>query len=144
MMRLFPAVAACAIFAAVPAPAETIYKCSTDGKVSYGDRPCTTGTSTELKVAAPAPDLETMARMARQITLAQQLTARDDARTLREEQAIDRARRSAAAQKRKCERLQLRHRWAVEDVRSAAAKAGAAARVKARRQQEAMALECAR
>ncbi|MDQ2820505.1 MAG: DUF4124 domain-containing protein [Pseudomonadota bacterium] len=121
-----------------------MYKCSTDGKVSYGDRPCTnaTGTATEMKVAAPERDMETMARMARQIALAQQLTNRDDARALREEQAAERAQRSAASRKVKCDRLRLRQRWANEDVRAAAPKKGAAASIKARRQMENMALEC--
>lgn len=143
-MSLHQAVAACAMLAAAAASAsaETVYKCTVDGKVSYGDRPCSTGMATELKVATPERDVETMARMARQIALAQQLTARDDARLLREEQAAERARRTAASHKAKCDRLRLRHRWAVEDVRSAAAKKGAAAEVKARRQSEAMALEC--
>ncbi len=150
MMQFIPMMAACAICVSASASvsaataAATMYKCSTDGKVSYGDRPCTnaTGTATEMKVAAPERDMETMARMARQIALAQQLTNRDDARALREEQAAERAQRSAASRKVKCDRLRLRQRWANEDVRAAAPKKGAAASIKARRQMENMALEC--
>jgi hypothetical protein len=141
-MRLHQALAACAVLASTAAAADTIYKCTVDGKTSYGDRPCASGTSTELKVSAPERDIETMARMARQIALAQQLTARDDARALREEQAAERARRSAASQKSKCDKLRLRHRWALEDARTAADKKGTAATTRARRQAEAMALEC--
>lgn len=150
MMQFIPMMAACAICVSASvsvsaaAAADTMYKCSTDGKVSYGDRPChnATGTATEMKVAAPERDMETMARMARQIALAQQLTNRDDARALREEQAAERAQRSAASRKVKCDRLRLRQRWANEDVRAAAPKKGAAASIKARRQLENMALEC--
>lgn len=146
MMRFNPMVAACAICISVSAPAaaDTMYKCAADGKLSYGDRPCTKGTATEMKVAAPERDIETMARMARQIALAQQLTNRDDARALRAEQAAERAERSAAARKIKCDRLRLRQRWALEDASTAAPKKGAAASIKARRQAESMALECPR
>ena len=142
MMRFNPMVAACAICVSLSAAADTMYKCAADGKVSYGDRPCSSGTATEMKVAAPERDVDTMARMARQIALAQQLTNRDDARALRAEQATERAERAAASRKTKCDRLRLRQRWALEDVRAAAPKKGAAATVKARRQSEVMALEC--
>jgi hypothetical protein len=146
MIRFIPMMAAYAICisSSSSAAADTMYKCAVDGKISYGDRPCSTGTATEMKVAAPERDIETMARMARQIALAQQLTNRDDARALRAEQAAERAERSAAARKIKCDRLRLRQRWALEDARTAAPKKGAAATVKARRQTESMALECPR
>jgi len=145
MWRLFPAVAACAVFAS--ASAQTIYKCSVNGTLWYGDRPCTTGVASELAVTpAPPPDPDTIARLARQHALAQQLIKRDAARDYRDEleaeRELQRARRAASAHKLKCDRLRLRQQWAQEDVRSAADKSAAKARVKARRQGEAMALEC--
>jgi hypothetical protein len=145
MKRLFPAVAACAVFAS--APAQTIYKCTADGTPSYGDRPCAIGPSHELSVTpAPAPDPETLARLARQQALALQLMQRDAARDVYDEREVQReqqrARRAANAHRLKCERLRLRQQWALEDVRRAADKRAENAQIKARRQREAMALEC--
>ena len=145
MWRLFPAVAACALFAT--AQAQTIYKCSVNGTLWYGDRPCTSGVASELAITpAPAPDPETIARLARQQLMAQQLMKRDAARDYHDEmeaaRELQRARRAASAQKLKCDRLRLRQQWAQEDVRSAADKSADKARIKARRQGESMALEC--
>jgi hypothetical protein len=145
MLRLFPAVAACAVFAS--AAAQTMYKCTEGGTLAYSDRPCTTGVSRELHIApAPAPDPDTMARLARQHALALQLMQRDAARDVFEEREAkreqERARRAANAQKLKCDRMRLRQQWAQEDVRRAAQKTAETAHIKARRQQEAMALEC--
>jgi len=139
MMKLFPAVAACAVLAS--ASAQTIYKCAVDGKLSYSDRPCASGAATEL-APPPAPDHETAARLARQSALAMQLTQRDAARAQQEERALQRARRAAAGQKLKCDRLRLRQQWAQEDLRSAESKTRAGAQLRARRQSEALALEC--
>jgi hypothetical protein len=145
MLRLFPAVAACAIFAS--APAQTMYKCTEDGTLAYRDRPCRTGPSYEMAIRpAPAPDPETLARLARQHALALQLMQRDAARDVYEERELkreeQRARRAASAHKLKCERLRLRQQWAQEDVGRAAPKTAETAHVRARRQQQAMALEC--
>ncbi|HEX8478049.1 MAG TPA: DUF4124 domain-containing protein [Telluria sp.] len=145
MWKLFPAVAACAVFATVHA--QTIYKCSVNGALWYGDRPCTAGVASELAVTpAPPPDPDTIARLARQHALAQQLIQRDAARDYHEEmeaaRELQRARRAASTHKLKCDRLRLRQQWAQEDVRGAADKSADKARIKARRQGQAMALEC--
>ena len=145
MWKLFPAVAACAVLATVHA--QTIYKCSVNGALWYGDRPCTAGVASELAVTpAPPPDPDTIARLARQHALAQQLVRRDAARAYYDEmeaaRELQRARRAASSQKRKCDRLRLRQQWAQEDVRGAADKSAGKAQVKARRQGQAMALEC--
>lgn len=145
MLRLFPAVAACAVFAS--AVAQTMYKCTEGGTLAYSDRPCTTGPLRELHIApAPVPDPETIARLARQHALALQLMQRDAARDVYEKRELkreeQRARRAASAHKLRCDRLRLRQQWAQEDVRRAAQKTADTAHLKARRQQEAMALEC--
>ena len=141
MNKLLPAVAACAVLAS--ASAQTMYKCMVDGKPSYGDRPCTNGVASELALApTPAADPDTAARLARQHALAQQLTLRDVLADAAERQEQQRARRAAASQKIKCERLRLRQQWAREDVRSASKNASASFERKARRQAQAMALEC--
>jgi hypothetical protein len=142
-MNTLPAVAVCAVLASALASAQTIHKCVIDGKPSYGDRPCTSGTATAMAVApTPAADPETAARLARQHALAQQLTLRDVLADAAERQEQQRLRRAAAGQKIKCDRLRLRQQWAREDVRSASKNTSAALERKARRQAQAMALEC--
>lgn len=142
MTRLIPTLAACAAFSC--ASAQTIYKCTVDGKPAYGDRPCTAGAVTELAMPpAPAPDPETAARLARQRVMAMHPSERE----LREERAaereLQRVRRAAASQRIKCDRLRLRHQWTQEDVRRAGSRASTAILTKARRQAELIALECA-
>jgi hypothetical protein len=143
MLKLFPAVAATAVYATVLscALAQTVYKCEANGKLSYSDRPCDFGAVTRMP-NAPAPDPETRARLARQRELAAQLTERDTARAYLEDLDLARARRAAIALKLKCDRLRLRQQWAQEDARGAASKSRATAQVKARRQAQSMALEC--
>ena len=149
MNKFLPAVAACAVMAS--ATPQTIYKCVLDGKASYGDRPCTSGVASALAVTpAPAADAVSADRLARQHALAQQLTLRDVLADAAERQEQQRVRRAAASQKLRCERLRLRQQWASEDARIAGnssssgskSSGGSAAARKARRQAQAMALEC--
>jgi hypothetical protein len=140
MNKFLPVVAACAVLAS--ASAQTIHKCVVDGQPSYGDRPCANGVASELAVTTPAPDPAMPERLARQHALAQQLTLRDVLADAAERQEQQRARRAAASQKAKCDRLRLRQQWAREDARTAPQKSSAAAERKARRQAQAMALEC--
>lgn len=127
------------------AMAGTIYKCVEDGTASYHDRPCGAD-AVALRVqaaAAPAPDA--LERLARERAMLQQI---EDARAARaQQQARERARvqRAALAERRRCDKLRLQHRWADEDLRRAG-RAGLEtaqqARIKARRQAEALAVEC--
>lgn len=126
-----------------PACAQAVYKCSADGIISYGDRPCETGASARLPVpSAPAPDPgATQLRNREQVHLArleQQRFARD-AREERERARFDRA---AAAHARQCARLRMRARWADEDLAREAGKREEALRTRARRQHEVLGLEC--
>lgn len=143
MLKLFPAVAATAVYATIfsCASAQTVYKCAADGKFSYSDRPCDFGVVTPLPQPA-APDPETRARFARQQALAAQLAERDTARAYLEDLDLARARRAANTLKLKCDRLRLRQQWAQEDARGAATKSRANAQTKVKRQAQSMALEC--
>jgi hypothetical protein len=143
MLKLFPAVAATAVYATIfsCAAAQTVYKCAAGARVTYSDRPCDFGIVTPMPQAA-APDPETRARFARQQALAAQLTERDTARAYLEDLDLARARRAATALKLKCDRLRLRQQWAQEDARGAASKSRTNAQTKAKRQAQSMALEC--
>ena len=150
MFRVIAVLAACAL--AQPALAQAVYKCTTEGKIEYRDRPCEHGDAVQLHVpnapqAGPAQeadqhDRETLLQL-QKLRLAQEqhdermrLTAAREARAeSREERALD-------TQRRKCDRLRLRQKWADEDLARLSGAAAEAARVKARREAETLAVEC--
>ena len=131
-MRLFPLLAACLLTNAL---ADPVYKCTQDGRTSYSDRPCAHGKPVELPPAVGIrPDG------------AESVTTRD-ARTLLELEKLRIARakeqaRAAGAHRKQCARLNLRKRWAEDDVARLAGRAKVAAQRRAQRATEALAVEC--
>jgi hypothetical protein len=124
------------------AGAQTIYKCTTDGKVSYGEQPCTAGKTMQLAVP-PAPSGEqAAAALERDKARLAALQKERAAVNAREERDRERSARGAAATRQKCERLRLQVKWADEDAARAGKEAATAARLKARRQAEALAVQC--
>jgi hypothetical protein len=130
--------------------AQTVYKCSADGKPSYSDRPCAHGPSVALPPPAAGvapPEAGAVAtRDARTLLELEKLRmARDkeQAQAQREQQKLARA---ASARRKTCDKLRLRRKWAEEDLARAQThakpEAREAARLKARRQAEALAVEC--
>jgi hypothetical protein len=136
--------------AAPAGAAQSVYKCSSGGKVSYGDRPCAGGTGMRLPppdVGVTPPEASAVAtRDARTLLALEKLRIareaaqeKDDARA---RQAEARSARAAQAGRKRCDKLRLRHKWAGEDLARAGAGAQDAARRKLHRQAEALALEC--
>jgi len=124
------------------AAAQTVYKCSSGGKVSYGEQPCAGGKGT-LLAPPPAPDTGAAAAQLKQEKA--RLAALQNERALRDtrdEKDSERAARAAAAAQRKCARLRLQGKWAAEDAARAGKAAAPGARLKAQRQAEALAVEC--
>ena len=124
------------------AAAGTIYKCKEAGRTSYHDQPCGHGAVAMNVQATPAPAPEALQRLARERALLQEI---EDARSAREEQAARegaQAKRAAAAARRRCDKLRLRQKWAGEDRARLTGAALDAARVKARRDVENLAVEC--
>lgn len=145
MTKFMAAMVACVV-AYVAAPsvfAGTIYKCNIGGKIAYGDQPCAGGAGTELAIqAAPPVDPAAAERLAgdKLRLLAMEKTRAAD--ELREERERQRAAKAYQAQKQKCDRLRLKQKWVEEDLGRARGDAVAAARQKAQRQAEALAVEC--
>ena len=142
-MRTCTLVVLCA--AAMTAHAQTVHKCTVDGKVSYSDQPCsdTAAAKAVLNVpAAPAADPDAVKSLRQQKKQADTLEKARLKRQEKDEREDAAAGRAAAAQRKKCDKLKLTKRWADEDARSATGKAADPARLKARRAGEAMALEC--
>jgi hypothetical protein len=125
------------------AGAQTVYKCSVDGKVSYEQTPCAGGKSVELNVpAAPAQsaaDAATLARQRRQGDKMEQDRLRREAS---DERAQARAAQAGAARRKKCAGLELERKWAAEDARAASYQNADKAKLKARRAAEKLAVEC--
>ncbi|WP_317205500.1 DUF4124 domain-containing protein [Janthinobacterium sp.] len=125
------------------ASAQTVYKCVSDGKTSYGTTPCPSGRGVALDVPPPpAPAPDAAAALARDEKTATRLRAERLRREAREDSAQARAGKAAAARRKKCAALALRQKWAAEDARGAGEKTATKARVKARRAAEKLALEC--
>ena len=147
-MRILFLFIACVLCQA--ASSATIYKCRDGGQVSYNDRPCS-GAGAALTVPdAPPPDPATQERLERQRATVLQLEKARLTETAREEREFERARRTSLAERKRCDRLRLQRQWADEDLARqrlagndpAKAAAGEAARLKAKRQADTLALEC--
>jgi hypothetical protein len=148
MLRTLPFFALCLLGASLHA--QTVYKCSADGKTSYSDRPCAHGASTPMP--APPAGISAAATLGPQggdartlLELEKMRMAREkrERNAAREERTQQREARAAQARRQKCDKLRLRHKWAEEDLaRTIHGPAHDAAQRKARRQAETMAVEC--
>jgi hypothetical protein len=145
MMRLLFLSAACLLSAAVQA--QSVYKCTLEGKTSYSDRPCAEGASKALP--PPPAGISPADTMGPQGGDARTLLALEKARIAREKEAAKQEAaqakqdRAFQAKRQKCDRLRLRHKWTEDDLaRSVHGPKQEAARLKARRQREALAVEC--
>ncbi|RZA33706.1 MAG: DUF4124 domain-containing protein [Lysobacteraceae bacterium] len=131
--------------ASQPAMAGTIYKCVEGGTIAYHDRPCAANAVALRVQGAPAPAPEALERLARERAALRQI---EDARASQEKHAQQQARegarvqRAALAQQRRCDKLRLQRKWADEDMRRAGRDEAQQASIKARRQAEALAVEC--
>jgi hypothetical protein len=129
--------------------AQPVFKCTEDGKVSYGQAPCSSGKTTELDAPAAAGSgdgghelLRQKALLAKLIkereavekadALAQRAAARQDARSAT----------NAAARRQRCDKLRLQKKWLDEDLARTAGPATEPLKLKVRRQAEAMAVQC--
>jgi hypothetical protein len=134
------AMALCAL--AQGAAAQTVYKCSVGGKVSYAEQPCAQGKTTAL-APPPAPSgAGAAAALERDKARLAALQKERGAAEAREERDMQRAAKPAAATRRTCDRLRLQSKWAEEDAARADKEKAAGARLKARRQAEALAVQC--
>ena len=140
MLRQLSVLTTCALCQA--AAAGTIYKCVEGGRIHYTDRPCR-GAGTELAIpAAPVADADALARLERNRATLLELEKLRVTRELREERESIRARRENTALRKRCDKLRLQHKWAEEDQRRSSGAAAETAGIKARRQREALAVEC--
>ena len=145
MMRVSLLLAATLLPAAVQA--QSVYKCTHEGKTSYADQPCAHGASRALPPSTAGISIAD--QIGPQGGDARTLLELEKARIAREKAAEKQGRvevrqaKAAQAQRKKCDKLRLRHKWAEEDLaRTAHGPKHEAARTKLRRQQETLAVEC--
>jgi hypothetical protein len=129
------------------AQAQTVYKCSADGKTSYSDRPCAHGASKPMPPPpagiSPADTLGPQGGDARTLLELEKMRMAREKSAAHDERKETRLARAAKARRQKCDKLRLRHKWAEEDLaRTVHGAAHEAARIKARRQAESLAVEC--
>lgn len=124
------------------AQAGAIYKCHEGARVSYGDRPCP-GAGAEFVVrAAPAPDPDLDARLARarDTVLAREKLHAEQ--VISEQRDAERERRGGLALRKRCDKLRLQRQWLEQDLARSRGDAVEATRIKLQRQTETLAVEC--
>jgi type IV secretory pathway VirB10-like protein len=126
------------------APALAIYKCDSQGKVSYGDEPCPGGQALNIGGTPPANADTAVAekRTAQEKTRVKRLENERHKREAQDEKELQRAAHAAAAKQKKCALLARRQKWANEDAAAATGKSSAKARLKARRVAEQFDTDC--
>ena len=127
---------------AVTAQAQ-VYKCTVDGKVTYSQTPCERGNEKVLAVPdAPSASPESARELERVRRAGAQLAKERVTRETAQERSDARADRAVASRRQRCDKLRLQAKWAEEDVRRAQPQAQEAARLKARRAADRIAVEC--
>jgi hypothetical protein len=136
---------ACAalLLCSATAGAQTVHKCTVDGKVSYSQQPCAGGTASVIAVPdAPAADTATAADLKRMRRKSAALEKERHKREQADEREAERAGRGAAARHQKCEKLKLDKKWADDDLRRTQPQYEERARLKAQRAADKVKLSC--
>ncbi len=129
-------------------PSFAVYRCDTDGKISYSDRPCADAATVHIDeppLSRNTRNADPQLEQARQARQAAELARLQHLRELRERQdqrIRDLAARGAAARDKKCRTLALQLRWREEDLRDAPLARQAHARKQLRRTEERYRDEC--
>lgn len=129
-------------FVAASGTAQAVYKCESDGKVSYSDTPCAGGKKLDV---ADAPATEAADARRRAAQEKRELARLEEARRkqqLQDERDRKKAAHARTSLERKCASLERRRKWAAEDAASAAGKSADKAKRKARRAEETFDAEC--
>jgi hypothetical protein len=129
------------VLCAGAAGAQTVHKCTTDGKVTYTEQPCPGGTVIAVP-DAPAADKSAGAELKRAKKQADALEKERHKREAADEREDAAASRVAAARHQKCEKLRLDKKWADEDLRRVQPQHEERARIKAQRAADKLKLSC--
>ncbi|GAB2843309.1 hypothetical protein GCM10027277_08400 [Pseudoduganella ginsengisoli] len=131
------------LFAAGACHAQTINKCTVDGKVTYTEQPCQGGAASVIAVPdAPPPNPAASAELQRMQHQANALQRERHQREAQDERAQQQAARAAQQRNKQCAQLRLQKKWADDEVRGALAQSAGRAKIKAQRAADKLALAC--
>jgi hypothetical protein len=133
------------LLASVAAPALAIFKCESNGRVTYGDAPCPGGKTVNIDSTAPInANAAAVAerQTAQEKTSLKRLENERHKREAREEKESQRVAHTAAAKQKKCSLLARRKKWADADAATATGKSSEKAKLKARRVAEQLDADC--
>ncbi|CAN5173532.1 hypothetical protein BH11PSE11_BH11PSE11_36210 [soil metagenome] len=124
-----------------------IYKCDSGGSVTYTASPCADGKGIDLgsKVTIRPSEADNALAAKQSAQEKTELTRLENTRHKREAIEAREQRRAAkanAAKQKKCQSLAQRRKWAAEDAAKATMKAAEKAKLKLRRLDEKIELEC--
>jgi hypothetical protein len=136
-----------AFLVSLSAPALAIYKCESDGNITYSDNPCGKGKSVKLEEATnstplPSDALKARHQAAREKNELKQIEKARQQQEAQEEKDRLKLARADAVKRKKCADLALQQKWAEEDANAASGKLAEKARRNARRKGEKFQLEC--
>jgi len=128
------------LLGSLTAPAFAVYKCESNGTVTYSDQHCPGGKVLDTG-SAPATG-DTARQNAENKAQLKRLEHERHKREAQEEKEQQRAAHAAAAKQKKCSLLARRSKWANEDAPAATGKAREKTKLKARRVAEQFEAEC--
>lgn len=126
-----------------PVAALAVYRCESQGHVTYADLPCP-GSKIEIsneanEASAPISEADPTKKERREVNRLQKLR---EQRERQDQQIRDLAARGAAARERKCRSLALQVKWREEDVRESTLDKATKAKIRLRRAIEKFDTEC--
>lgn len=128
-------------------PARAVYRCSSQGAVTYSDLPCGgAAVAASLPPAAPADAAQAQQarrQLGRQQDELRRMVLERERREVAEQSARARAEAGRQAHAKRCKLMQMKLDWSEEDAARAADKQRAKARNAARRKKEEYDLQCA-
>ena len=136
-----------AFLISLSAPALAIYKCASEGKITYSDSPCSNGKSVRFEESSGSTPLSSDAAKARQ----QAVREKNELKRIESERQQQEAQENKERQKlvqanagkrKKCAELSLQQKWAEEDAATASKKSAEKAKRNARRKAEKLQMEC--
>lgn len=125
------------------APAAAVYRCDIEGRTVYRDMPCSDGTQTKIMIEAAPAATDAHRRAALEKEQLAHIEKEAASQTEAQRKARRRKEREQAAAQRRCEKLEMRAKWAADDAAKANSHHTAKAQRKAERATGQYEAECA-
>jgi hypothetical protein len=135
------------LLVSISAPALAIYKCESNGKVTYSDEACRGGKVIELpeptgKTLLSSDAASARRQVAHEKSEVKRLENERHKREAAEDKQQQRVARLHAVKQKKCASLAMRQKWSEEDAAAAIGKSAGKAKRRARRKAEQYENEC--